>query len=340
MGDDGVGAAQHDVVLHRRQLAGELHLHTLGGKLNRREWVFDFMRQAPRHLAPGRRTLRGHEAGNLVAHQQIPVHRADAAVRRFEPRIACNHRRTRAAQQQGLVRFVAIGEDAFELQLLLPVVAFLERLPRRFEQGRERAVGATRVLLRLVGNRINAQNLRCALIGGDHMKRRVEHNHASGEIGQNAFQVRLRVLQFALLGFDRHARVAQLPRHAIKALREHAQFVFAGEFGARFEVAFGDRFGAFGQHFERRGKARRLQDRRAQGREQSEHQHQRERDRKNLAQARAREHQFLVIAIALAHRFGGVGQRIGYRRNQLEQAWFGGERGARPRRDWHQHTHA
>ena len=148
---------------------------------------------------------------------------------------------------------------------------------------------------------VASQNALGTFIGSAHHKRGVKHNHACGQISEDAFQIRLGILQFTLLGLHTAARVFELAGHAIKALGKQAQFVLAAHFRARGEIAFGNGLRAFRQHFQRRGQSCREQKRRAQCGEQSQHQSERERNGVNLAQSAARQYQFLIVAIALAY---------------------------------------
>ena len=67
--DDGGGCALEDLGVLGIHLPQELAPHALGGQLNRRQRVFDFMRQAARHFAPCRVALRLQQGRDVVEHQ-------------------------------------------------------------------------------------------------------------------------------------------------------------------------------------------------------------------------------------------------------------------------------
>ena len=76
--DDGVRRALEHLRILRVHAAQELAPHALGRQLNRRERVLDLVREAARHLAPGRVALRLQQGRDVVEHQ----HHAGRAARR------------------------------------------------------------------------------------------------------------------------------------------------------------------------------------------------------------------------------------------------------------------
>ena len=113
----------------------------------------------------------------------------------------------------------------------------------------------------------------------------------------------MRVGELGLVAFDYRTRFSELLAHRIKRLREHSEFVTAGNGFALTEVALGDRACALGKKTQRRGQSfaqNKGQRKRGQEREQ-----QRERKRKpiQIAQALPRQQQFLVFALAGLHNF-------------------------------------
>ena len=70
LADDRVGALVEDLAVLGDHLAVAA-LDALGRELDRRQRVLDLVRDAPRHVRPGRRALRLHEVGDVVDRDDI-----------------------------------------------------------------------------------------------------------------------------------------------------------------------------------------------------------------------------------------------------------------------------
>ena len=108
--DDGVRRALEDLRVLRIHAAEELAPHALRRQLDGRQRILDLVRQAPRHLAPGRIALRLQQRGDVVEHQ----HHARRAAGVVGQRRAGAHQHALAGVRQ-------------QLDLLAPV----EIAPRR-----------------------------------------------------------------------------------------------------------------------------------------------------------------------------------------------------------------
>ena len=181
--DDGVGAAGEQIGIGAGQFAAQLHLQAFCRQLNRRQRIFDFMRQTPRHLAPCGRALRRHQCGYIVADDQVTRLAAD-----FQP--GATHQEA-ALHWLGAFRLVRGRHTALEFDLPLPRFASLARkrcgnFSRKFGQARQLRKWLP---LRLFG--IKAENRLRALVCGRHTHVGVEHQYASGQAGENVFDIGL-----------------------------------------------------------------------------------------------------------------------------------------------------
>ena len=222
------------------QLGRELQLHALGGKLNRRERVLDFVREPPRDLTPGLVALRLQKMRHVVEYHDK---RGIGALRK-----------ARAAQQQDLCAVPRVALD-----LLLPLVAAprAERVANRLRHGAQRRIERVpRAELALDERRtLDPQDLVGAAVRRSELKVLVEREHTCRKIVENALELDFGVgeLRFLVLGL--RARVGELHGHAVERTREHSELVAARIGRALAEVALRDGAGAFDQHVERGGQA-------------------------------------------------------------------------------------
>jgi hypothetical protein len=98
---------------------------------------------------------------------------------------------------------------------------------------------------------IVAENRQGAAVGGAQAEAQIEGQHPGRQIRQHGFQIGLRRLHLKTMMFGLLPRLAQLMRHAVEGMRQHAQLVGGLHRGARREVAGSDCLRAFGQDQQR-----------------------------------------------------------------------------------------
>jgi hypothetical protein len=136
LGDDGVGGAFEYLRILRIHAAEKFALHALGGQLDRRQRILDFVRQAARDLAPGRIPLRLQQGRNVVEYQ----HHARRAAEVVRQRRAGAHEHALAGFRQELVLLAPIELSGVEPQFdrgkelaeqRAAAVGFIEPRPER-----------------------------------------------------------------------------------------------------------------------------------------------------------------------------------------------------------------
>ena len=319
--DDGLRRAVEQLARGAGQLIGQLELQPFGGKLDRRQRILDLMSQALRHFAPRGRTLRGYQPRDVVEHHHVAA--------------AARARQGRAAHQQRLRH--AVGARDFEL--FLPFVAAPGEAAQ--DGAGQRFVARPVLQPRLLeAGQIVAENRRRAAIRRPQAKAHIESQHAGGQIRQHRFEIGLRRLGLQAMVLGLRARLAQLMRHAVEGMRQHAQFVGRFDRRARREVATSHRLRAFGQDQQRPRQT--LGQKESQGNrgEQRQQQGQRQGQRIDALQAHPAELQFLIIAVRRLDTFRAFCNRQRHRQRQLQYARIEVEAAAADRRQRAQHETA
>ena len=305
--DDGIGAAGEQISVGATQFIPQLHLQALGRQLDRRQRVFDFVRQAPRHFTPGSRALRRHQSRNVIADDQVS-------------RLSANIQARAAHQQTALHRFTIHCTGPGELDLPLPGLAAVTcKCFHHFRrEGRQPWQAGECLPLCFLG--IKAENRLGALIGSRQFHSGIQHQHSGGETGENVFDISLGRFELRLLLPDIGARIIELACHARKRLGQYAEFIRAGDFVNRRKVALCHCLGALGQQGQWRrqpaGKVKRSGNRGEQGEQQCE----RQRHGVDVAQALARQRQFRIVAIAGLDIFRARGELLRHRLQYLQHA--------------------
>ena len=146
---------------------------SLGGKLDRRKRITDFVRQTFRHFAPCGLFLRPHQDGNVINHH----HHAVIIVFRQNGGFA--------QQDSGI-----IGRGVFDLDGFVAIGAFINGGKHIGQQGllRRFAVPLMPVTAPQRHQR-NAQNLFGGLVKGFQTAIGIQSNHACSQTFQHAFQI-------------------------------------------------------------------------------------------------------------------------------------------------------
>ena len=227
LGNDGLRGPRQGLRILRRKPGCEFGFEPFGRQLDGRQWILDFMGDAPGYLGPRRGALGGDQLRYLVEYHDIAP--------------AGKHRPS--YQQRGRV----LGQIKLPLPAGFTVVR--ELLANRRAELRKLRPGRDRAAQQDAG--VRAQNSRRARIGYMQRKRRIEHHDARGKIRQHAGEVGVRQFQLRTMNLGGFARVTQLLGHAVEGMREQAEFVLAGHRRAPGEIAAGDRLSTFCQHLQR-----------------------------------------------------------------------------------------
>ena len=290
-------------MLGRLQLAAELHLQPLSRELDGRERVFDLVRQAARHFAPGLGALGRDDVRDVVKHQKAAAvgQYGTARDQGLGPVRAAGHALTGRAQLERLLPVVVrlLQATAQKLGKLLLHAHRKGLQPGQLAQG-----GAPKTLQRQL------QNTRRARVGRAHAAVGIEHQHARSQVVQNGLQMRARRIHLRHAALHRAAGVCELLGHGRKSAGQAAQLVIAlhGQLGR--QVARGHLAHAFGQHQQGPGNLvaqnHRQQNRAKHGQKQA----QRQGADVHALEAFAGQRALLVFAVG-AFYGQGVGHKIG-----------------------------
>ncbi|VBC39576.1 Uncharacterised protein [Burkholderia pseudomallei] len=323
--DDRRRTALEHVGVGLRELVGKLHLQALGRELDRRERILDLVREPPRDLAPRDRTLRGDHIGDVVEHDDVAgglriVGLPGRRRRRHEPRAAHEQR-----QRLGLARHL-------DGELLLPVAAVLAAAParrlaigERLSHHRAELRDDADLIERRTDQRVErlAEDSLGAAIRGRQAKLAIQHEHARGQVRENALEVRLRMLERDAVLLDREARLRQLPRHRVERLREKAELVARLDLALGRVVALRDFLRALREQEERPRELVAERERDHHRNECREKERERERADVHLAQPAAAERFLLVFAIRALHGVRVARERRRHRLRELQEALGG-----------------
>jgi len=212
LADDGLRGALQQLRVLFIELAAKFVLQALRRKLDRRERVLDFVREAARHLAPSRLPFRPQQVADVIEHDHIT--RIPAL------------RQARAAHQQNLVAVLA---QALYLALPFAVGRLAESLHDGVAERPQQAVLfgdlAQRHALHFLQR--HGKDLRRTGIHRAQAQFIVQRQHAGRQVGQHAFQVAFGAFHFALLLFAGLFRLKQLLRHLVEQAGQRAQLVAA-----------------------------------------------------------------------------------------------------------------
>ena len=78
--DDRIRTFLQDSRVSLTQFVMQFHLQAFGRKLDRRQWILDFMSQSSRNLTPCDRTLPGNHLGYVVENDDITIFIIDGMV--------------------------------------------------------------------------------------------------------------------------------------------------------------------------------------------------------------------------------------------------------------------
>src|SRR5271168_4730260 len=198
--------------LLRSGVALQITQQPLRRKLNRRQRILDLVRNPLRHFLPGRRLLRAQQIRQIVNHDHV------ARIRKPRSQRTHRHRRAHQPPRRGNLNFPRRHAHA-------------QRTPHQM-QHRSRRVFSHQVRQSPRLPRRISQNRRYRRIHLRHFARRVQRNHAGGNIFQNRFHqfppplTLFNGLFQTLREFiNLAAPLAQLLRHAIERAHQHPQLV-------------------------------------------------------------------------------------------------------------------
>ncbi|OIQ76560.1 hypothetical protein GALL_417550 [mine drainage metagenome] len=188
---------------HRAELAPD----PFGGQLDRGQGVLDFMCDAPRHVAPGRHTLRTHQVCNVIESDHIALQM---------PGIAAAHRHAHEKTFKPPV--------ARNLDFLLHDDAGTAAQPlEQVNQFRGRVAKVTAVIAPFLDAK---QPLRRAVDEVDPALC-VTSDNAGGDRRQNRVKLTPPRLGLAVVLDQRLALPLQLPRHLVEDAAQHGNFIVA-----------------------------------------------------------------------------------------------------------------
>ena len=222
----------------------EMAAQPFGAELDRRQRILDFVREPPRHVAPGRDALRPNQRRHVVEHE----HRALAT------------RRVSAGEHGGRGRQVDFAVLARERDLL--------HRPRR--RSRPRGFDQRQQRLQVLAAEHVARPARPSAVvpeAEQPLGRAVDRRDAPvgverDDAGRDALEDRLDVaaarVDFEVLPLEILPRLLellaarpQLGRHHVERLDERAELVAGLRLEPDVELAGADRARAFGQHLHR-----------------------------------------------------------------------------------------
>ena len=85
--DDRVRTFLQDGRVRLAEFILQFHLQSLGGKLDRRQWILDFMSQPAGNFTPCNGTLAGNHIGNIVENDDIAIFIIDGMIRTANRRL-------------------------------------------------------------------------------------------------------------------------------------------------------------------------------------------------------------------------------------------------------------
>ncbi len=197
---EGVAVLAHPV--------GELAPHPVGRELDRGQWVLDLVRDAPRHVAPGRRPLRRGQRRDVVEGEHMAL---------------LGHvRRLRRHTTEKLARAVRVGD--------LDLAAGNARgcVARLFDQLIEFRRHGFQRLANGLGQR-NPQHVRRCFVDQIDLDLAIESDHSGGDAREHRLDEVAPDLGVLLGGDQRVALALQLPRHPVENPAQHRDFIGAPE---------------------------------------------------------------------------------------------------------------
>ncbi len=278
------------------------------------------MREAARHLAPGRLALRLQQLRDLVEHQHEPL-RAGVAGQRG----AGDDELAPAgvgAQRQLLA---PLGLARLDVTLQHFVQLGEQRLPGR--DLRERAARAAR--------EIDAEDAARRLVGDAHPQVRLQRDDAAGEAREDHRERRALGLDRGAAALRLLARAGELLGHVVERGDEEADLVVRRAQQARVEVAFRDRARARDEVLHRAHEALGKVQRAVHGSEQRHQQHERERQHERRLQRLAQVGELPVLLVGGLHRRREVRKALRNRVGRDQQQRAGAGPGADRRRRAH-----